>query len=69
MYTVRVIRKDSTTPATYQRVKHAWRQGDELVLSMGQHGVDRVYVHWPIGHVDHYEVEETADAELPGRHA
>lgn len=58
MYTVRIIRNDSTTPVTYVGVKHAWRQRDEIVLSVGQHGTGRVYVHWPMRAIDHYEVEE-----------
>ena len=60
---VRIIRNDATSPVVYEGVKHAWRQGDELVLSLGEHGVNRLYIHWPIYEIDHYEVEE-----MPGEH-
>lgn len=58
MNTVILIRNDSTSPVTYEDVKHCWRQNNEVVLSIGVHGKNRTYIHYPITNIDHYEVHE-----------
>lgn len=58
MYTVVIVRCDATAPVTRENVKHAWWQGDRLVLALGEHGVDRRYEHWPGKAIDHVRIIE-----------
>lgn len=60
MYTVVIVRSDATSPVTRENVKHAWWQGNKLVLAMGEHGDNRLYEHWPEKVIDHVRIVEHA---------
>ena len=61
LYTVRIAKNDSVTNVVYENVLHVWFQKDVCVLEMGERGVDRKYVYWPIANLDHVHVLEEND--------